>query len=602
MPKSSKYTDPKYVTASYSKAVAAIHPATLRNWAIRGQLDHIITPSDDMVTKSSKTLVPASTSNAKDLNTCWWESTKELSKKLWLPTETDYAGLDLTSLNGSLRNTKLNSWFLIQCQSKTLQTDSMNWLKTYLPSQITLWPKTMAFEQARLEQPDKENKKRPRNTKGNQAKRAKTLPHQTSSQQNRAISEELVKRKVVIGTKSVRLHPTPVQKKILKQWMGSYRYLYNQALSYTENHSDEPVSIKTLRRHLINDTTSVLQHPWLKEIPYDIKDEALRDFLQSYNSNRIKAKETKVSFKMKFKTKRSCRDSCTLLAKHWNTHKTGVYAFLSNIKASEAIETLPTDTRLVYEDARHFVLKVNRIIYIPGNEDAGHVITTENQGRHNSCTAKRHMVFLDPGLRTFMTGYDPEGHTFEWARLDSKRLHRLYLLTCRLESMVTSKDSGIKHRKRYRLRILQRKLRRRIRNLVDDCHYKLIKFLTETYRLVSIPIFKVSEMIQSRKIAKKTKQAFSLWSHFRFRCRLLAKAETVGCKVDIGTEEYTSRVCTRCMHMNPKSSSKTKKCQSCHYVIDRDVSGARNYCMKRFFEVQQLYKAGNYRSLACSSS
>ena len=242
-----------------------------------------------------------------------------------LPTETDYAGLDLTSLNGSLRNTKLNSWFLIQCQSKTLQTDSMNWLKTYLPSQITLWRKTMAFEQARLEQPDKENKKRPRNTKGNQAKRAKTLPHQTSSQQNRAISEELVKRKVVIGTKSVRLHPTPVQKKILKQWMGSYRYLYNQALSYTENHSDEPVSIKTLRRHLINDTTSVLQHPWLKEIPYDIKDEALRDFLQSYNSNRIKAKETKVSFKMKFKTKRSCQDSCTLLAKHWNTHKKQVF-------------------------------------------------------------------------------------------------------------------------------------------------------------------------------------------------------------------------------------------------------------------------------------
>ena len=45
MPKSSKYTDPKYVTASHSKALAAIHPATLRNWAIRGQLDHIITPS-----------------------------------------------------------------------------------------------------------------------------------------------------------------------------------------------------------------------------------------------------------------------------------------------------------------------------------------------------------------------------------------------------------------------------------------------------------------------------------------------------------------------------------------------------------------------------
>ena len=30
-----------------------------------------------------------------------------------------------------------------------------------------------------------------------------------------------------------------------------------------------------------------------------------------------------------------------------HTQKTGVYAFLSNIIASEAIETLPTDTRLV---------------------------------------------------------------------------------------------------------------------------------------------------------------------------------------------------------------------------------------------------------------
>ena len=36
---------PKYVTASNIKQCVDIHPATLRNWAILGRLDHITTPS-----------------------------------------------------------------------------------------------------------------------------------------------------------------------------------------------------------------------------------------------------------------------------------------------------------------------------------------------------------------------------------------------------------------------------------------------------------------------------------------------------------------------------------------------------------------------------
>jgi transposase len=41
-------------------------------------------------------------------------------------------------------------------------------------------------------------------------------------------------------------------------------------------------------------------------------------------------------------------------------------------------------------------------------------------------------------------------------------------------------------------------------------------------------------------------------------------------------ERYSSRICSRCKFINPKSGSELKKCVNCSLQIDRDINGAKN--------------------------
>ena len=39
---------------------------------------------------------------------------------------------------------------------------------------------------------------------------------------------------------------------------------------------------------------------------------------------------------------------------------------------------------------------------------------------------------------------------------------------------------------------------------------------------------------------------------------------------------YSSRLCSSCRYINPKTSSELKICKKCNQEIDRDVNGAKN--------------------------
>ena len=54
-----------------------------------------------------------------------------------------------------------------------------------------------------------------------------------------------------------------------------------------------------------------------------------------------------------------------------------------------------------------------------------------------------------------------------------------------------------------------------------------------------------------------------------------------GKKINIITEEYTSKTCGRCGWLNNNLSNKdTFKCRSCGLHISRDINGARNILLK----------------------
>ena len=70
------------------------------------------------------------------------------------------------------------------------------------------------------------------------------------------------------------------------------------------------------------------------------------------------------------------------------------------------------------------------------------------------------MISLDPGVRTFMTGYDPSGVAVEWGKNDIGRIYRLSHACDKLQS--------------------KRDCRCYVTHSQEDRHYNLAKWLVKT--------------------------------------------------------------------------------------------------------------------------
>jgi hypothetical protein len=73
-------------------------------------------------------------------------------------------------------------------------------------------------------------------------------------------------------------------------------------------------------------------------------------------------------------------------------------------------------------------------------------------------------------MRTFCTGYDPDGIIVEAGKSDISRIYRLCNSYDKLQSKWSQPTT--KHAKRYRYKKAGARIQRRIRNLVDEFHKK----------------------------------------------------------------------------------------------------------------------------------
>jgi putative transposase len=107
-----------------------------------------------------------------------------------------------------------------------------------------------------------------------------------------------------------------------------------------------------------------------------------------------------------------------------------------------------------------------------------------------------------------------------------------------------------------------RRIRQKIKNLIDEIHKKFTKFLVDQYHTIILPKFETQKMIKrgGRRIGSKTARAMLTWSHYRFRQRLINKQrEHPWCNVIVCDEHFTSKTCGNCgfIHQN---LGKLKKC------------------------------------------
>jgi IS605 OrfB family transposase len=396
----------------------------------------------------------------------------------------------------------------------------------------------------------------------------------------------------------LRIYPNKEQKQTLEKWFGASRFIYNNCLSYINDNSGVKgiMTIKNLRTKFVNNENFTIKNKWMIDIPYDIRDEAVRDLKKNYKSNFVKKNNgNNNSFDIKYKSKK-LNNSINVLSKHWN-HKSGIYSdiFSSQLKCKKKLPAQLDHTSRIFKNRLgHYYICIpklienkkqyNNIKEPKGSKDSEDSIC-ENQT--NKSTEKQpidsNIVSIDPGVRTFLTCYDPKGKVIKIGHNDIGLLARLLHYKYKLQSKISKSTN---HKNRYSLQRAQLKLNLRIKNLVFECHTKTAKWLCSNYNAILIPKLNFQG---NKNISRKNRAKLLVWNHCSFVDRLVEKSRLYDCNVIEVTEEYTSKTCGSCGHLKiDLKAERIFNCDNCKNTLDRDINGARNIMLKYITENKSL--------------
>ena len=377
--------------------------------------------------------------------------------------------------------------------------------------------------------------------------------------------DKLGKEDILLRTRKFRIYPNFEQKKIYKEWMNTSRYVYNRALDSVKK-SEDKINFYNLRNKYVTSLNNDLVKDWEIKTPKDVRAGSLRDLTKAYKTSFSNLKNGNISnFNINFRSKRNGYQSIEIpkTAISIKDNKLRIYSRYNKdvIKMSKEMKTKKNRNKNleIKYDCR---LKVNQY-----NE--WYLCIPEERLKKKSNTTSK--CALDPGVRKFQTLY---------SETEVKKLETNYELIKKLRKKIANYQilRSDKIIKKSQMSKKIRNLWKRFINLVDDMHFKLSNYLTKNYKEIFLPSFESQEMVKN--INSTTRFNILNLQHYKFQTRLLDKCEETNNLLNICTEEYTSKTCTRCGTLNNVGSSEIYKCNNCKLIIDRDINGSRNIYLK----------------------
>ena len=376
---------------------------------------------------------------------------------------------------------------------------------------------------------------------------------QTYSQSSTTLAVECTEVEA-IKVKKIRIYPTTNQKKIFQSWLGASRFIYNKTVEHLKLPKEERCKgwMAAVQKILGQN-----KEDWIKVIPHKVKAHAVADaYLALKTGFALLKKKLIPKFELKFRTRKKPKQSC-FIPKSALTNN-GIYHTISGkLKMHDKIPNNPSDLRLVYYNNRWY-------LHIPYKTKVNSI---DNQNR---------VIALDPGVRTFITGFSSE-NVFKIGTGDFSRIARLSIFADKL----ISKISKAKAKSRYRIKKALSRIRNKIKDLVDELHFKTINFLVNNYDRIILPTFETKQMACKikRKIQSKSVRSMLSYSFFRLAERLISKAKQLGKSVIRISEAYTSKTASWTGEIIEKLGSR-KYISSNGITVDRDINGARGIYLR----------------------
>lgn len=364
----------------------------------------------------------------------------------------------------------------------------------------------------------------------------------------------------------IKVYPTPVQRKILLQWFEAYRKAYNLGVKYLRHeryvHGNQQTFSKWTLRDLVKITYKHELDEYKKtKIPAHSLSYAIFDVMDAYKAAiaNFKAKNIK-HFKLRYKKMK--KHKMTLVLESDSFHDT-----YNTFQVSTMGQTIRTSKPIIgiTHNCRLSLDKRNGEIILNVPKDSYNVIC---QGRQDFCAC-------DPGVRTFQTLYDTQ-KTIDIGSREPKQIQQLLLKIDKVKRF--DKQPWYKS---YTTRLWHK-----IQHIVDDLHWKTALDLVRNYNTIIVGNMSTKSICKkSNKLPKIVKRVCYMLAHYRFKLRLLSKAEQYGSEVIYCDESYTSKTCGSCSRKHPNlKGKKIFECPQtdCDFVWGRDQNGARNIALKHF--------------------
>jgi transposase len=367
-----------------------------------------------------------------------------------------------------------------------------------------------------------------------------------------------------IDTLKIVLDLNNKQKEIINMWADDCIDVYNFVNGYIkENATNENckkiINFYSLRGKLKEPIKNICNKHRLNK---HTADYALKHCVEMYKSSLSNHKNDMSKFNINDLRKDRRRKNLIIEPASVSKKKNSIFIKeLGIIKSNIPLKTISQNSVLQYD-----TLKNKYIIITPKK------INKENY------VEQYHKCGIDIGVRTFLTTYSRSDSN----EIGTNTYKTIDMANKRLDNIRKSKDEKIITDKKFTN--LYNKYSSKLKNKINDLHFKSANFLLSRYRKLYIGKVSTKKMVSNLdgNLKEITKRRLMALSHYRFRIKLKQMSVKFGCKI-FETDEYlTSKTCSRCKFINDNlKGNKNYDCPNCKLRIDRDINASINIYKNR---------------------
>ncbi len=336
------------------------------------------------------------------------------------------------------------------------------------------------------------------------------------------------------------------------------------------------VSLPSIRAKVMKTDKELAEEEfWQKEIPFDTRQLAIKDAISAYKACVTnKARGNIDQFTLRFTSRKKPSSIFWINDTALRIRDQHVHLFPKRLKSDSVLRMrkrirtrLPTnidaDAKVLYDRGAYYLVLT---------------ISEDVKKLEQNC---QDAIALDPGVRTFMTGYSPNGHV---CKIGEHHVDQIKKLHQRIDLLRSVRSKATKRRTRWRLRQRLAKLEFALYCNSQELHNQSASILSQTYGTILLPTFGTSKMQAGDVLGSTTKRRMQGLCHYQFQQKLIGLCEKHQSKLYLVDESYTTKTCGACGKMNPSvGSAHVFTCQ-CGYTLDRDIHGARNIWIKTMTE------------------